>query len=68
MTPADEILIPHDAARYLRVSIESLRRAVQRGDLKCAKLGRLVRYRKAWLDQWTDRQSQRSRRTAAAKS
>ena len=56
MTAADEYLSPDDAARYVHLSPESLRRAVQRGDLTCARLGRLIRFRRSWLDEWADRQ------------
>ena len=57
MTAANEYLTPDAAAEYVHLSPESLRRAVQRGDLTCARLGRLVRYRKSWLDEWADRQA-----------
>ena len=62
MTSADEFLTPQAAARYLYLSPQSLRRAVRRGDLRCARLGRLVRFRKVWLLDWADTQA-----TAASK-
>lgn len=57
MTPQDEFLIPHDAAHYLHLSVESLRRAAKRGEVRCARLGRLVRFRRSWLDAWAEAQS-----------
>lgn len=57
MTAADEYLTPDDAAHYLCLSPQSLRRAVRRGDLRCARLGRLTRYRRSWLDRWADTQA-----------
>ena len=33
---------PDAAAEYVHLSPESLRRAIQRGDLTCARLGRLA--------------------------
>ena len=57
MTASDEFLTPDDAARYICMSPQSLRRAVRRGDLRCARLGRLIRYRRSWLDNWADTQA-----------
>jgi excisionase family DNA binding protein len=57
MTSTDEFLTPEAAARYLYLSPQSLRRAVRRGDLRCARLGRLVRFRRAWLLDWADTQA-----------
>ena len=42
--------LPREAANYLRVSVASLRRATRRGDLKCLRVGKLVRFQKHWLD------------------
>ena len=57
MNSTDEFLTPEAAARYICMSPQSLRRAVRRGDLRCARLGRLVRFRKVWLLDWADTQA-----------
>lgn len=57
MNPHDEFLIPHDAANYLHLSVESLRRAAKRGEVRCARLGRLIRFRRSWLDAWAEAQA-----------
>ena len=57
MTSTDEFLTSDDAAQFVHMSPQSLRRAVRRGDLRCARFGRLVRFRKLWLLDWAETQA-----------
>lgn len=44
------LLTPTEAAKFLRISVVALRRRVQRGTLKCVRLGRSLRFRLEDLD------------------
>ena len=51
MTMEDRLLVPREAASYLKISVATLRRAVRRGDLRHTRVGRLLRFRRDWLEQ-----------------
>ena len=58
-----------EAATYLGVNTKTLEfwRAAGNVGLKYAKLGRFVRYRRAWLDDWAEARSVTSTAEAKAK-
>jgi excisionase family DNA binding protein len=43
-------LTPREAARYLHVSFATLRRASDRGEVRCVRIGKLRRYSRESLD------------------
>ena len=43
-----------EAAEYLRVSVASIDNWITEGSLKCARIGRSVRIRKEWLDEYIE--------------
>lgn len=45
---------PDDAARYVGVSTETIRRAYRTGRLQTLRMGRLVRMRRSWIDAWAE--------------
>ena len=49
---AQEIMTAEEAARYLRVGVDALKRKARGGDIPAAKIGRAWRFRKADLDAW----------------
>lgn len=44
-----------EAAKYLGVSVSSVKRLRENGELKCSKLGNRVLFRKARLDELLER-------------
>ena len=55
----DEIKDERQAAAYLGLSPSGLRKKRIRGQgPRYARLGRLIRYRLSWLDEWIERQSE----------
>lgn len=49
---AQEIMTSQEAAEYLRLGIDTLKRKARAGDIPAAKVGRSWRFRKADLDAW----------------
>jgi excisionase family DNA binding protein len=47
-----EVLTAEQAARYLQVNPETVRRAARSGRLPAARMGRRWRFQKSALDQW----------------
>lgn len=48
----DELLSAHEAAQRARAHVETIRRAVRRGELAAAQVGRSLRIRSADLEAW----------------
>ena len=49
---AQEIMTSAEAAQYLRLGIDTLKRKARAGDIPAAKIGRSWRFRKPELDAW----------------
>lgn len=49
----DPVLTPQEAAQYLRISVASLLRHTPTGEIKAFRVGKLWRYRKSWLDEYS---------------
>lgn len=47
---SDDILTAIEAADFLKVSPSTITRLCQRGELTYFKVGRLIRFRREWLD------------------
>ena len=59
--PTDDWLTPRKLAEYLEVTEEALEQMRRHGTgPKFAKCGRLVRYRKSWIDLWLESRSFKS--------
>ena len=54
----DDILTRETAAQYLCVSPATITRMVSRGELRHARIGHVLRFRRAWLDAWLDSRAQ----------
>ena len=48
----DRLMNARDAAAYLRVSLSTIRRLVQDGELPHYRLGKMVRFRRREIDGW----------------
>ena len=48
----EEILTAQEAARYLRLAANTVKRKAQNGEIPAAKIGRQWRFQKAELDKW----------------
>ena len=51
----DSVLIPREAAQYLRISVATLLRHSRTGEIPGHPVGKLWRYRKSELDEWLRR-------------
>lgn len=61
----DEVLTPSQAAKYLQMSVETLRRwRTDRRGPAYFRAGRHVRYRRSALDKWMERGERQNARTA----
>ncbi len=52
METDNDILIPIEVARILRISTKTLSRLTKRGEIPCRKVGGQYRYFKSDLDRW----------------
>ena len=50
-----DVLTTEQAAQYLQVSVETIKRHARRGELPGAKVGKAWRFRKIDLDDWLSR-------------
>lgn len=57
-TNTPDILTSREAATYLRVTPETIRAMVRRGDLPAARIGSQMRITRASIDQWIAAQTQ----------
>jgi excisionase family DNA binding protein len=48
----EDVLTTREAARYLRIGIETLKRKAQLGEVPAGKVGRQWRFLKVALDRW----------------
>jgi excisionase family DNA binding protein len=51
----DEILTGPEAAKVLKVHIQTVQALVRRGELRAAKVGRTYRIKRAWINEYLDR-------------
>ncbi|MHC4520305.1 MAG: helix-turn-helix domain-containing protein [Planctomycetota bacterium] len=54
------LLSPREAARALRISERTLFSLTKNGDVPCVRIGRLVRYAPSALQDWIERNSQKT--------
>lgn len=56
---ADEaaILTAPEAAEAMRVHLQTVQALIRRGELRAARVGRVYRIKREWLDQYLDRAS-----------
>jgi excisionase family DNA binding protein len=52
---AQDIMTSEEAAAYLRVGVDTLKRKARAGEVPAAKVGRRWRFRRAELDAWLGR-------------
>ncbi|AUN38633.1 hypothetical protein ASU32_00255 [Tsukamurella tyrosinosolvens] len=52
---ADPILTAPEAAEAMRVHLQTVQALIRRGELRAARVGRVYRIRKSWLDEYLDR-------------
>lgn len=52
MATSEEVLTAEEAAQYLRIHAETLRRKVREGEIPAVKVGRAYRFRKEDLERW----------------
>ncbi len=50
----EELLTAEDAAKLLHMSVPALRKAVERGQVACVRIGRRVRFRRSDLIQMSE--------------
>lgn len=55
MDANDDIFTPSTAADYLHVNVRTVRNFIRDGRLRAARVGRAYRIRRAWLDEFVDR-------------
>jgi excisionase family DNA binding protein len=48
----DPLVVPNEAAKYLRISVATLQRLSRAGEIPGVRIGKLWRYRKSTLDEW----------------
>jgi len=48
----DNWITMNQACRYVSISSRTIHRAMKDGQIRYEKIGRLVRFRKKWLDAW----------------
>ena len=59
MEHAQDILTRDEAAAYLKVCISTLNNLKRNGLIRHLRIGRVVRYRREWLDAFINEQSLR---------
>ncbi|BDD80700.1 hypothetical protein TPB0596_04630 [Tsukamurella pulmonis] len=52
---AVEILTAPEAAEEMRVHLQTVQALIRRGELRAARVGRVYRIKRAWLNQYLDR-------------
>lgn len=55
MDANDDIFTPSTAADYLYINVRTVRNFIRDGRLRAARVGRAYRIRRAWLDEFVDR-------------
>jgi len=50
--PGDRLLTPREAAALFGVSLRTIRRLVGAGELRCVRVGRLVRFHPGDVSRW----------------
>lgn len=55
MDANDDIFTPSTAADYLHINVRTVRNFIRDGRLRAARVGRAYRIRRAWLDEFVDR-------------
>ncbi|MGV7903845.1 helix-turn-helix domain-containing protein, partial [Mycobacterium kansasii] len=51
------ILTAPEAAEAMRVHLQTVQALIRRGELRAARVGRVFRIKREWLDQYLDRAS-----------
>lgn len=51
-TSTSEIMTADELAAYLKMPVASIYKRSCKGQIPCAKLGSVLRFPKAWIDQW----------------
>ncbi len=52
----EEILTAEEVARYLKIPVSSVYAKARRGEIPAIRIGRLYRFRKAYIDRWLEEQ------------
>lgn len=55
MDANDDIFTPSTAADYLHINVRTVRNFIRDGRLRATRVGRAYRIRRAWLDEFVDR-------------
>ncbi|MBT4361232.1 MAG: excisionase family DNA-binding protein [Candidatus Marinimicrobia bacterium] len=48
----DNWITMNQACRYVWISSRTIHRAMKKGQIRYVKIGRLIRFKKTWLDAW----------------
>jgi excisionase family DNA binding protein len=52
LSPGERLLSPQQAAQLFGVSLRTIRRLVASGELRCVRVGRLVRFHPGDVSRW----------------